>query len=148
MTFSTPAILFSTVSLIFIAFTNRYIAISSLIRELHQDFVKDKTRDIFAQIKNLRERLKLIQTMQFLSIVSLLFSSVSMCLIFFDFQIPAKTCFGFGLFFQFIALCLSAWEISLSTHALTIELSDMELGETSINPIPKILRKGEELLGQ
>ena len=145
MTFSTPAILFSTVSLLFIAFTNRYIAISGLVRDLHADFSKDKTRDIIAQIKNLRVRLKLIQTMQTFSIISLLFSSASMFLIFFDYQSAAKTLFGLGLVAQFIAVSLSAWEVSISTKALNIELSDMELEDASINPIPKILKKGEEL---
>lgn len=145
MTFGTPAILFSTVSLLFIAFTNRYIAISGLVRDLHADFRKDKTRDIISQIKNLRVRLKLIQTMQSFSIISLLFSSGAMFFIFFDYQITAKTMFGFGLLAQFFALCLSAWEITLSTKALNIELSDMELEDASINPIPKILKKGEDL---
>lgn len=145
MTFSTPAILFSTVSLLFIAFTNRYIAISGLVRDLHGDFLKDKTRDIIAQIKNLRIRLKLIQTMQSFSILSLLFSSSSMFFIFFGYENTAKTMFGLGLAGQFIALCLSAWEITLSTKAINIELSDMELEDASINPIPKILKKGEQL---
>jgi Protein of unknown function (DUF2721) len=146
MTFSTPAILFSTVSLLFIAFTNRYIAISSLVRDLHMEFSKDKSRDIIGQIKNLRKRLKLIQTMQTFSIISLLFSSAAMFLIFFELQILAKTTFGFGLAAQFVALCISAWEITLSTKALNIELSDMELEDNSIiHPIQKILKKGEEL---
>jgi Protein of unknown function (DUF2721) len=145
MTFSTPAILFSTVSLLFIAFTNRYIAISSLVRDLHMEFLQDKTRDIVGQIKNLRKRLKLIQTMQSFSIISLLFSSAAMFLIFFEFQTLAKTSFGFGLAAQFLALCLSAWEITMSTKALNIELSDMQLEDESLNPIPKILKKGEGL---
>ncbi len=144
MTFSTPAILFSTVSLLFIAFTNRYIAISSLVRDLHTEFIRDKSKNIIPQINNLRRRLKLIQTMQSFSIISLLFSSASMFLIFFDYQITAKTMFGFGLAGQFLALCLSAWEITLSTKALNIELSDMELEDYSLNPIPKILKKGED----
>ncbi len=145
MTFSTPAILFSTVSLLFIAFTNRYIAISGLVRDLHAEFSKDKTRDIIGQINNLRLRLKLIQTMQSFSILSLLFSSGAMFFIFFGYGNIAKTMFGLGLAGQFIALCLSAWEITMSTKALNIELSDMELEDASINPIPKILKKGEEL---
>lgn len=145
MTFSTPAILFSTVSLLFIAFTNRYIAISGLVRDLHADFNKDKRVHIISQINNLRIRLKLIQTMQSFSIISLLFSSGAMFFIFFGYQVTAKTMFGFGLAGQFIALCLSAWEITLSTKAINIELADMELEDASINPLPKILKKGEEL---
>jgi hypothetical protein len=145
MTFSTPAILFSTVSLLFIAFTNRYIAISGLVRDLHGEFSKDKKRDIKAQIVNLRIRLKLIQTMQTFSIVSLLFSSGSMFLIFFGNQELAKVLFGLGLLCQFVALSISAWEVAISTKALNIELSDMELEDTSINPIHKILKKGEGL---
>lgn len=144
MTFSTPAILFSTVSLLFIAFTNRYIAISGLVRDLHTEFAKDKRKDVVPQIKNLRVRLKLIQTMQLISIISLLFSSGSMFYIFFNYQITAKTLFGMGLVSQFIALCMSAWEVTLSTKALNMELSDMELGTLSLNPLSKILKLGDD----
>jgi hypothetical protein len=144
MTFSTPAILFSTVSLLFIAFTNRYIAISGLVRDLHEEFANGRRKAVIPQIKNLRIRLKLIQTMQLISIFSLLFSSGSMFYIFFEYQITAKTLFGFGLLSQFIALCISAWEVTMSTKALNIELSDMELKAPSINPLPKILKMGED----
>jgi hypothetical protein len=144
MTFSTPAILFSTVSLLFIAFTNRYIAISGLVRDLHNEFANDNKRSVIPQIKNLRVRLKLIQTMQLISIFSLLFSSLSMFYIYFEFSNTAKFFFGLGLISQFLALCLSAWEVTMSTKALNIELSDMELKDPSINPLPKILKLGEK----
>jgi hypothetical protein len=158
MTFSTPAILFSTVSLMFIAFTNRYIAISGLVRDLHTEYGRGKrkndTNTIIDQIENLRVRLKLIQTMQLVSIISLLFSSASMAYLFFNYQITAKTLFGLGLAAQFIALCLSAYEVTLSTKALNLELSDMELKELSINPLtnlpnplsqlPKIIQFGDD----
>jgi hypothetical protein len=146
MTFSTPAILFSTVSLLFIAFTNRYISITVLVRQLHTIFARDKASNVIPQIVNLQMRLRLIKIMQSFSIASLLFSSSSMFFIFFNYQNTAKILFGFGIVIQFAALCICAMEISLSTKALDIELSDIELNDYTSNPIPSIVKKVEVVL--
>lgn len=146
MTFSTPAILFSTVSLLFIAFTNRYISITVLVRQLHTMFARDKTSSIISQITNLQMRLRLIKIMQSFSIASLLFSSSSMFFIFLNYQNTAKILFGFGIVIQFAALCICAMEISLSTKALDIELSDIELNDNSLNSIPSFGKKPEGVL--
>lgn len=127
LTLSTPAILFSTVSLLMIAFTNRYLALASLIRELHDKFKLDKTdKLIILQIKNLQKRVKLIRNIQFIAISSLLLSAICMMLIFLGKPNTAAWFFGGGLVMQIIALTMSVAEITLSMNALKIELSDME----------------------
>lgn len=122
----TPALLFSTVSLLMIAFTNRFMSMASLIRGLHEKFQQNPAESILKQIQNLRLRMSLIQYMQIIAIVSLILSVVCMFLLFMNEQLIARWFFGLGLLGMSIALCLSAWEITISTKALEVELSDME----------------------
>ncbi|MEY4612015.1 MAG: hypothetical protein RL246_2334 [Bacteroidota bacterium] len=122
----TPALLFSTVSLLMIAFTNRFMSMASLIRGLHEKFQLNPDDSILKQIQNLRLRMKLIQYMQIIAIFSLILSVVCMFLLFMDEQLIARWFFGIGLLGMCIALGMSAWEIIISTKALEVELSDME----------------------
>ncbi|CAM3830799.1 DUF2721 domain-containing protein [Aquirufa aurantiipilula] len=126
LSISTPALLFSTVSLLMIAFTNRFMSMASLIRDLHLKFQKNPEDAIFKQIENLRLRMKLIQSMQIIAIFSLLLSVICMFLLFMNEEMIARWFFGIGLIGMSIALSLSAWEITISTKALEVELSDME----------------------
>ena len=126
LSISTPALLFSTVSLLMIAFTNRFMSMASLIRDLHVKFQKNPEDAIFKQIENLRLRMKLIQSMQIIAIISLLLSVICMFLLFMKEEIIARWFFGIGLIGMSLALSLSAWEITISTKALEVELSDME----------------------
>ena len=122
----TPALLFSTVSLLMIAFTNRFMSMASLIRGLHEKFQLNQDDSILKQIQNLRLRMKLIQYMQIIAIFSLILSVVCMFLLFMNEQLIARWFFGIGLLGMCIALGMSAWEIIISTKALEVELSDME----------------------
>jgi len=126
LTLSTPALLFSTVSLLMIAFTNRFLAIASLIRDLHEKFRTNPDSVYVEQIRSLHTRLRLIRNIQIISILSLLLSAISMFLIFQENEPAARWTFGFALGMQILALALSAIEISISINALKIELSDME----------------------
>jgi len=122
----TPALLFSTVSLLMIAFTNRFMSMASLIRGLHEKFQQNPAESILKQIRNLRLRMSLIQYMQIIAIISLIFSVICMFLLFMNEQLIARWFFGIGLLGMSISLALSAWEITISTKALEVELSDME----------------------
>lgn len=126
LSISTPAILFSTVSLMMIAFTNRYLAIASLIRELHDKFRQNPDKNYVDQIKHLHRRVHIIRNIQFIIVTSLLLSAVSMLAIYLHYQPFAQGLFFVALLFQILALTLSIWEITISIHALKIELSDME----------------------
>lgn len=122
----TPALLFSTVSLLMIAFTNRFMSMASLIRGLHEKFQKTPDESILKQIQNLRLRMKLIQNMQIVAVVSLILSVICMFFIFFEMQLVSHWFFGTALVGMCFALILSAWEITISTKALEVELADME----------------------
>lgn len=123
---STPALLFSIISLLMIAFTNRFMSMASLIRDLHERFLKQPDKTILIQIKNLRKRISMIRNMQIIAISSLLVSILCMFFIFWGMDIIAKWLFVFGLIGLSISLIISAYEIMISTEALDAEISDME----------------------
>lgn len=128
MDLSTPAILFSTISLLLLAFTNRYLAMANLIRGLHKKFKEEGTKDprLVPQIKLILKRLRYIRNMQILSVLSLLFSAVSMLFLFLDEQQVGIWIFGGAISLLIISLIISVIEITLSNNAIKIELSDME----------------------
>ncbi|RVU26485.1 DUF2721 domain-containing protein [Sandaracinomonas limnophila] len=123
---STPALLFSIISLLMIAFTNRFMSMASLIRDLHERFLKQPDKTILIQIKNLRKRISMIRNMQIIAITSLLVSILCMFFIFWGMDIIAKWLFVMGLIGLSISLIISAYEIMISTEALDAEISDME----------------------
>ncbi len=123
---STPALLFSIISLLMIAFTNRFMSMASLIRDLHEKFQKNPDKTILIQIVNLRKRISMIRYMQIIAISSLLISILCMFFIFLGLDVIAKWLFVFGLVGLSISLIISAFEITISTEALDAEISDME----------------------
>jgi hypothetical protein len=126
LTLITPTFLFSAISLILLAFTNRFLSYAQLIRNLKDKYMTDKSAITRAQIVNLRKRLKLTKYMQLCGVVSLLLCVVTMFLIYLGFQLIAVYFFGLALLLLIISLGLSAWEIQISARSLNIYLSDME----------------------
>ncbi|NJN25254.1 MAG: DUF2721 domain-containing protein [Cyclobacteriaceae bacterium] len=123
---TTPALLFPAISLLLLAYTNRFLTLATLIRSLHGKFIEKPDDRIWGQIKNLRLRVKLIRNMQVLGVLSLLFCVVSMFLIFSGNILLAEYIFGLSLILLIISLAISAWEIQISVKALNIQLSDLE----------------------
>lgn len=142
MQLSTPALLFSTISLLMLAYTNRFLAIAKLIRDLHDKYLDTHSEHILSQIKNLRLRLNLIRNMQLLGVLSLLLSVVCMLLLFNEDEYWAKILFGASMSMMVISLTLSVWEITISAQALKIELRDIE--EKSSTFLEKIFTKKED----
>lgn len=124
---STPALLFSAITLLMLAFTNRFLAIANLIRGLHKNFLNDPNSEIIVkQIENLRLRLKLIKTMQLFGVFSFLMCVVCMYLLFQGFTTAANWVFVASMLSLLVSLVISLFEIQFSTKALNLELSGME----------------------
>jgi len=127
ITLTTPALLFSAISLIMLAYTNRFLSYANLIRTLHEKF-KVKPDDILlGQIANLRKRLYLTKYMQILGVTSLFLCVLTMFLIFVGSQVLAVWIFGVALLLLIASLGLSILEIQISVHALNLHLGDMEI---------------------
>ncbi|MEX0988476.1 MAG: DUF2721 domain-containing protein [Bacteroidales bacterium] len=130
LTLATPALLFSAISLIMLAYTNRFLAYANLVRTLHARYLEKKDRVLLWQIQNLRKRLTLTRGMQVLGISSLLLCVVTMFLIYISTMLLAEIIFGIALVMLIGSLALLIWEIQISTRALDLHLGDMEEEDT------------------
>ena len=123
---TTPALLFPAVSLLLLAFTNRFLSLAALIRELHAKYKQAPSTIILDQITNLRRRIHLIRDMQALGVASLFLCVVCMFLLFAGYLAEGKILFGISLILLMSSLVLSIIEIRISIKALEIHLSDIE----------------------
>ncbi len=126
LTLTTPALLFSAISLIMLAYTNRFLAYAAVIRNLKDKYLQSHDERILRQIENLKLRVELTRYMQIAGISSLLFCVLSMFLIYIDNITSAAYIFGFGLLLLIVSLFFLIWEIQISAKALNNHLSDIE----------------------
>jgi hypothetical protein len=129
---TTPALLFPAISLLMLAYTNRFLALANLIRSLHAKYKEEMNQDkLLRQIRNLRRRLHIIRLMQWFSILSFFMCVLCMFFIFRQWAAMANILFAASMLSLLISLFLSLSEIQISTRALEIELSDVEeLGQS------------------
>lgn len=125
-TLTTPALLFPTISLLMLAYTNRFLALAALIRSLHASFRNAPDPLILAQIDNLRYRIVLIRNMQAWGAGSLLLCTVCMFVLFAGHTTAGKVLFGASLFLMILSLAISIREIQVSVRALDLHLHDLE----------------------
>lgn len=133
---STPALLFSAISLFMMAHTNRFIALANLIRQYVVLYKEKKEPRVIQQIKNFRRRLNVIKFSQISAVISFLLCVVSMFLIFIFKQIYAEITFALSLLFLFVSLILSLYELSLSIGALKIEMEELSMPSNVENAKP------------
>ena len=126
LTLTTPSLLFSAVSLIMLAYTNRFLSYAQIVRTLKTEYDLHPSKITAAQIENLRSRLYLRRMMQILGIVSLLLSVVCMFLIYVGLQTFAVIVFAISLLSLIASLGISIGEIIISVRALELHLSAME----------------------
>ena len=126
LTIQTPALLFPAVSLLLIAFTNKFLAIANLIRKLYSDYEEKKLVTLLSQIHSLRRRLMLIRWMQVFGVGSILLCVVTMFLVYEGWQVWAKILFALSLLLMMVSLVLSLVELFLSAGALRVLLMDLE----------------------
>ena len=127
ITFNTPALLFPAISLLLLAYTNRYLALANLIRKLHDEYMRgEKNHMLLKQIKILRVRINMVRQMQALGVFSFLCCVITMYGVYEEWTSVTKYVFAASLLSLLVSLVISLLEISQSTKALELELSDME----------------------
>ncbi|MFZ4544585.1 MAG: DUF2721 domain-containing protein [Saprospiraceae bacterium] len=126
ITLNTPALLFSTVSLLYIGYTSRFMSIASLVRNLKNKFVETHDPSLLPQIANLRRRIILIRNMQLKGISALFFSVLSILSIYFRQQQTGEFLFLVGLILLSLSMVSAVREVIISVDALNIELSKIE----------------------
>jgi Protein of unknown function (DUF2721) len=126
ITINTPTLLFSTVSLLYIGYTNRFMSITNLVRSLKDKFLETHDEQLIRQITSLRRRVILIRNMQLLGISALICSVLSVISIYFKFQQYGELFFGIGLVLLSFSMIAAVREVLISVDALNIELSNIE----------------------
>ena len=128
LTLTTPALLFSAISLIMLEYTNRFLAYAAVIRSLHDKYLLKNDEILIKQIKNIKQRLYLTRSMQIAGITSLLLCVLTMFLIYIEQHTIAVWAFGLALILLIISLALLIKEIQISVKALEHHISDIEKG--------------------
>jgi len=123
---NTPALLFPAITLLMLAYTNRFLSLASLVRKLHSEYGKVENKTIVPQLKNLRARLNLIRYMQSFGVMSFLCCVLCMYAIYRNWMQLAHWIFAGSLLFLLVSIFLSLVEIQKSTKALEIILEDIE----------------------
>ncbi len=126
ITLTTPALLFPALSLLMLAYTNRFLGLSTVIRNLPADYQKSPNANLLGQIDNLRYRVVLIRNMQIVGAASILGCVVCMLVLFFGLAELGKVIFIVSLILLVISLALSIRELQISVGALELHLSVLE----------------------
>jgi len=123
---TTPALLFPAISLLLLAYTNRFLVLAQLIRKLKEMDTEEDHALIERQLSALRKRIVLTKRMQAFGVLSFLLCTVSMFLLFLELQPPGVIAFGISLVLLSLSLVYSLWEIQISTNAINVELENFE----------------------
>lgn len=141
---NTPALLFPAITLLMLAYTNRFLSLAALVRKLHDEYHRgEKERNILSQIRNIRSRINLIRYMQAFGVLSFLCCVLCMYAIYRDWMMLAHWIFAGSLLFLTFSIILSLLEINKSTKAIELVLSDIEELDKE-NIFTDIFKKGED----
>ena len=125
---TTPALLFPAISLLLLAYTNRFLTLAALIRELHGRYLEGREDTVLGQIVNLRARVQLIRAMQALGVGSFFGCVFCMFSLFFGLMLVAQGVFALSLVLLMVSLALSVWD-QMSVGALDLQLRDLEAAQ-------------------
>ena len=125
-TLTTPALLFPAISLLLLAYTQRFLHLAALMRELYARYQENPNPRLKGQIQNLKYRLEIIRNEQVFGVACFFLSVLSMFLLFLQQEMAAKLVFGTGLFLLLISLALSLREVQVSIEALQLQVDDLD----------------------
>jgi Protein of unknown function (DUF2721) len=122
---TTPALLFPAISLLLLAYTNRFLALAALMRDLYSRYQREHDPRIKGQLENLRYRIKIIRNMQICGVASFFGCVLCMFVLFAGYVLIGQWVFGASLTFLMISLLLSLRELLVSIDALNLEIADI-----------------------
>lgn len=126
LSLTTPALLFPAISLLLLAYTNRFLAVASLTRQLHSQWQSGGDPSLRLQIQSLVERVRMIRSMQAMGVASFFLCVLTMLFTYIGMHTPAALVFGIAMCLLAGSLWVSLQEISASTRALRVQLMDMD----------------------
>lgn len=123
---TTPALLFTAISLLISAYTSRFLTLAQLLRQLDAVYREKADEGILEQMKNLSRRIQLIRWMQIMGVFSFILCVLSMFLLFMNHQLGGQISFGISLLSLMISLIILIYEVQISVNAIAYQLQDYE----------------------
>jgi hypothetical protein len=123
---TTPALLFPAISLLLLAYTNRFLSLAALMRELYARYRGQPDPKIKGQLRNLRYRIVIIRNMQICGVASFVCAVLCMITLFLGQAEASKWIFAAGLLLLLLSLALSLRELQVSIDALSLQIEDLD----------------------
>ena len=123
---TTPALLFTAISLLISAYTSRFLTLAQLLRKLDSVYRESPDEGILEQMKNLSHRIQLIRWMQIMGVLSFILCVLSMLLLFINRQIGGQISFAISLLSLMVSLIILIYEVQISVNAIAFQFKDYE----------------------
>lgn len=134
LTLTTPALLFPAISLLLLAYGNRFLALAALTRELYARYRAQPDPRTKGQLINLRVRINIIRNMQIFGVASFFGCVLCMFVLFAGYTSAGTWIFGGSLILLLVSLGLSLRELLISIDALELQISDLDEIERTAPP--------------
>ncbi|TCK98115.1 uncharacterized protein DUF2721 [Natranaerovirga hydrolytica] len=121
---TTPALLFTSISLLISAYTSRFLTLAQLIRQLDASYKEKPNEEVLKQIYNLSKRVSIIRYCQIMGALSFFLCTLSTFLLFQNMMMAGEAFFGASLIALMISLILLIIEVHISMKALTVQIND------------------------
>lgn len=120
--YSAAGLLFPAISLLMLAYTNRFLGLAAVVRSLVSQYRHHPQHHIQEQVYNLKQRILLLRHAQVLGVLSLTACTACLLFLLLNYQILANILFGIAVVLMLVSLMTSLVEIYLSVRAITLEL--------------------------
>ena len=127
--YTVTALMFPAIPLIMSVYSNRFHTLSSLIRKIHDEFVFEKHTppEWKAQLMNLDSRIVVIKYSIMFAAFGFLFNMLTVLGLYLDEVFIARVIFGSCCLSMIISILFFIREIYISTNALKLHMSDMDV---------------------
>ena len=130
--YTVTALMFPAIPLLMSVYANRFHTLSSLIRKIHDEYVWEKhiPPEWEKQLINLNRRVKLLKYTITVASFGFLFNMLTVFTLYLDRMFEARIIFGSCCLAMIISIIFFIIEIQISTKALKLHLSDVQINIT------------------
>ena len=127
--YTVTALMFPAIPLIMSVYSNRFHTLSSLIRKIHDEFIFEKHTppEWKAQLMNLDNRIVVIKYCIMFAAFGFLFNMLTVFALYLETLFVARFIFASCCLSMMISIIFFIIEIQISTKALKLHLSDMDI---------------------
>ena len=127
--YTVTALMFPAIPLLMVVYSNRFHTLSRLIRELHDEHVYEKhiPAEWKKQFINLSRRISILRWTIMFAAFGFLFNMLTVFALYLNELFLARVIFGSCCLSMIISIIFFIREIQISTNALNLHMSDMDV---------------------